>query len=118
MIAPFLPFPFLQDTTNIWASFIFAVIFFVITFIVTCRENKIMNILGYVISPLLLFSLIVIIIKGIIRADYPIATQATPLSSFIDSGIMGYETLDLLAGIFFSSIVLQILKNNTPKERR
>ncbi len=111
MIAPFLPIPFLQDSTNIWSSFIFACIFFLVTFIATCRENKIMQILGYIISPLLLFSLIIIIVKGIVTADYPIATNATPLSSFIESGIMGYETLDLLAGIFFSSIVLQILKN-------
>lgn len=111
MIAPFLPIPFLQQCSNIYASFIFACLFFLVTFVATCRENKIMHILGYVISPLLLFSLITIIIKGIATADYPIATSATPLSSFIQSSIMGYETLDLLAGIFFSSIVLQILKN-------
>lgn len=111
MIAPFLPIDFLKDSTNIYASFIFACLFFLITFLATYRENKIMQILGYVISPLLLLSLVTIIVKGIITAEYPVATTACAWSAFINNSILGYETLDLLAGIFFSSIVLQILKN-------
>jgi LIVCS family branched-chain amino acid:cation transporter len=77
----------------------------------TFRENKIMNILGYVISPLLLISLSTIIIKAIMTAHLPMHTTSTPWSAFVQSSIVGYETLDLLGGIFFSSMVLQILKN-------
>jgi LIVCS family branched-chain amino acid:cation transporter len=111
MIAPFLPITLLQDSNNIYASFIFACIFFFITFLATFRENKIMNILGYVISPLLLISLSTIIIKAIMTAHLPMHTTSTPWSAFVQSSIVGYETLDLLGGIFFSSMVLQILKN-------
>ncbi len=110
MIAPFLPFEILQTVTP-QSSFIFALIFLGITFLATCRENKIVDLLGNVISPLLLISLMIIIIKGLLTAQTPIASVVTPLEAFKTNFIRGYETLDLLGGIFFSSIVIHILKN-------
>ncbi len=111
MIAPFLPIPFLQDSSNPQASFVFALIFLGITYLATYRENKIVDLLGTVISPLLVISLFVIIIKGFLNAHVVIPTTVTALEAFKVNFIRGYETLDLLGGIFFSSIVISILKN-------
>lgn len=58
MIAPFLP-GFLNQITTL-SSFVFALIFLGLTFLVTCRENKIVSLLGNVISPLLVLSLAII----------------------------------------------------------
>lgn len=111
MIAPFLPIPFLQ-TPTILSSFMFAVIFLGITFLATYRENRIVDLLGTVISPLLLLSLVIIIVKGIFSAELPIAATTDAWTTFKVNFIRGYETLDLLGGIFFSSIVIHILKNS------
>lgn len=111
MIAPFLPFTLLQDTHSIVASFLFSCLFFFITFLAAYRENKIMDILGLIVSPLLLGSLAIIITKALLTAQDAVETTVSPLYAFIHNSIVGYETLDLLGGIFFSSIVLHMLKD-------
>lgn len=112
MIAPFLPFAFLQEITLL-SSFIFAVFFLAITFLATYRENRIVDILGLFVSPALLVSLLIIMVKGFMTADFPVTASMLPLDAFKVNFERGYETLDLLGGIFFSSIVIHILKTNT-----
>src|SRR5439155_12268350 len=56
MVAPFLPIPLLQEFTP-FSSFVFALIFLSITFFATYKESRIIDLLGKVISPLLLLSL-------------------------------------------------------------
>jgi LIVCS family branched-chain amino acid:cation transporter len=110
MIAPFLPLLALQDIS--WqSSFIFAIIFLGITYLATYRENRIVDLLGQVISPLLVISLLIIFVKGFLSAETMIAVTVQPWQAFKINFIRGYETLDLLGGIFFSSIVIHILKN-------
>ena len=109
MIAPFLPFAVLsQDTMT--ASFLFSLIFLGITFLGTFRENNIVDLLGYVISPLLLISLAIIIIKGFVDAGQAVVSIQSTWSVFTESLAVGYETLDLLGAIFFSAIILNILR--------
>ncbi len=110
MIAPFLPVAGLQEITR-FSSFTFAILFLGITFLLAFRENRIVDLLGYIISPLLLLSLSVIIVKGIFTAEYAVPSTIMPFEAFKTNLIRGYSTLDLLGAIFFSSIVLHILKN-------
>jgi LIVCS family branched-chain amino acid:cation transporter len=109
MIAPFIPIPFLQQE-GFASSFVFALIFLGVTFLATFRESKIIDVLGKVISPLLVISLAIIIIKGLFTAETAVATDQTALTAFTSNFIRGYETLDLLGGIFFASIVITLLK--------
>ncbi len=109
MIAPFIPIPLLTTITPL-SSFIFSIIFFGLTFLGAFRESKIIDVLGYIISPLLLISLIIIIIKGFIGGAGAPSSSIPAFSIFKESLRIGYETLDLLAGIFFSSIILTTLK--------
>ena len=111
LMAPFLPIPFLHETGTA-ASFIFALLFLGITFAFTFRESRIVDILGYVVSPILLISLTFIIIKGMICANYPIINIQSSSSVFLTNLMRGYETLDLLGALFFSSIILVILRAN------
>lgn len=110
MTAPFLPSELLQNVTP-QSSFIFALLFLGITFLATYKENRIVDLLGHIISPLLVVSLGIIIIKGFMSAEIPVVTSVTPWEAFRTNFIRGYETLDLIGGIFFSSIVIHILKN-------
>lgn len=114
MISPFLP-EFFSHITPM-ASFIFALIFLTITFVLTYKENRIVDVLGYVISPLLLISLAIIILKGILFSGSVTHTGASALTVFTENLRRGYETLDLLGALFFSSIIISILRNTLGKQ--
>lgn len=112
--------PFLPELS----SFVFALLFLGITFICTFRESKIVELLGKYISPALLISLIIIIVKGaLLPGSVDESLVVTPAGAFSENLVRGYETLDLLGGLFFASIILTILKakfsvefNNSPKK--
>lgn len=112
MIAPFLPYEMLRHITPL-SSGLFALIFLGITFLAAYRENKIVNLLGTVVSPLLLLSLAIIIIKGLWAESTPVGIDQSIWDIFSSNAIRGYETLDLLSSIFFASIVIKILKQTT-----
>jgi branched-chain amino acid:cation transporter, LIVCS family len=109
MIAPFLPAALQEPTTG--TLFIFSLIFLGLTFIATYQEGKIVDILGYVISPLLIISLMVLILTGVFTAGPALAATGTAFTAFTKNLIHGYKTLDLIGAIFFTSIVLSLLKD-------
>ena len=117
LIAPFIPFGILTEQTLI-AKFLFAIIFLAITFIMTYREGKIVDILGYVVSPLLLVSLSIIIGKGFFCAHEALVNTQAASTVFISNFMRGYETLDLLGAIFFSAIIISILTANQANKNK
>jgi LIVCS family branched-chain amino acid:cation transporter len=84
----------------------------ILIFLLTFRRNNIIEILGYVLTPLLLGSLAIIIIKGLI--DSPSAPEAhfTSGEIFLKGLTEGYQTMDLLGAFFFSSVVLACLEKD------
>jgi len=111
MTAPFIPIPFLQEITPL-SSLIFSFFFLGITFIATYRPGRVVDVIGNVITPLLLASLGLIIVVGLWHTEAPIPTRTDWWTIFSTNLVRGYETLDLLAGIFFASTVINMLKNN------
>ena len=75
--------------------YLFSVIFFLIVFVLTIKPNKVMDIIGKVLTPLLLISLAVLIIKGIIN---PIGELEKVNSGklFMTGITQGYQTMDAL----------------------
>jgi LIVCS family branched-chain amino acid:cation transporter len=111
MTAPFIPVPFLQEITPL-SSLVFSFFFLGITFIATYRPGKVVDVIGNVITPLLLASLGLIIVVGLLHTEAPIPTLDNWWTIFSTNLVRGYETLDLLAGIFFASTVINMLKNS------
>jgi len=110
MVSPFLPFTMLQSS-GLFSLFLFSIIFLGITFLGSYKENNIVDILGYFISPVLLISLAIVIVKGFLTATTPVGATAPPMQLFKENLFTGYQTLDLLGTIFFASIIISILKN-------
>jgi branched-chain amino acid:cation transporter, LIVCS family len=117
MIAPFIPCQFLQEIHPA-SSCIFALIFLGITFIATYRPSKIIDLIGNIITPILLASLGVIIIKGLFAAEQAVEVSASLPTIFAINLVRGYETLDLIGSIFFASIIIGMLKNRIHGEQR
>lgn len=110
MMAPFLPCAVLRDNGP-KSLLIFSLLFLGITFFGSFRESKIVDVLGYVISPLLLISLTTLIITGFFTAGPTIPATDTPWHLFVRNLIRGYGTLDLMAALFFGTFILNIIKN-------
>ncbi|MEX0671970.1 MAG: branched-chain amino acid transport system II carrier protein [Candidatus Babeliales bacterium] len=121
MVAPFLPafdysrLPLISSLSNP-ELFIFSIAFLGLTLLATIRESRILDLLGYIISPILLISLGIIIIKGLITGSPAQTFDVSGVSLFWENLKFGYHTLDVLGGIFFSSIVIHILKQKLPGE--
>lgn len=81
-------------------------------FVVLCvwKRDMILPILGVVLSPLLLITLLVIIVKGLMSYQDPVSTTFTPMSAFLKGVHVGYDTMDLLASVFFAVVVWDLLK--------
>lgn len=84
----------------------------VIIFLLTFKRTRILDILGYVLTPLLIGSLAIIIIKGFIVSPQAPPSPHEPFSVFITGLLEGYKTMDLMGAFFFSSVVLACLERD------
>lgn len=81
-----------------------------IIYLLSVKKNQILTLLGWCLTPFLLGSLLLIIFLGFFS---PMQAQAVDLSALqvFWSGLSeGYNTMDLLASFFFSTMILNILK--------
>ena len=76
-------------------SIVFSIIFFSLTFILTIKPTKVMDIIGKFLTPVLLIALILLIGKGIL---YPIGELSNNDNNglFINGITQGYQTMDAL----------------------
>ncbi len=86
---------------------VFSVIFFAVILALCIKESAVVDIVGKILTPLLLVGLFVIIIKGVVSPLGEIAL-APQIDNVTVTGIKaGYQTLDALAALPFGIIVLQ-----------
>lgn len=79
-------------------------------FLFSWKKNRTLDLIGYVLSPILVFSLLFIIVKGIFFSS-PEISQGTEMTHPFFYGLKeGYNTMDLIAAFFFSSLVYGRLK--------
>lgn len=84
----------------------FSVLASCVVFLFVVKKQRLVDILGYVLTPLLLLSLILIFVMGF--ANLP-AAPVVPLShkeAFFGGLSVGYNTLDLIASFIFAPVVL------------
>ncbi|MEG0284194.1 MAG: branched-chain amino acid transport system II carrier protein [Erysipelotrichales bacterium] len=88
---------------------IFLVIFFGLTLFLTIRPSKVVDIIGAYLTPILLIVLIFMIAKGVL---FPLGGVDTKMliDSAVTEGIQqGYQTMDALAGVALSTVVITSL---------
>ena len=100
---------------------IFSLISCVIIFLFTFRRNKVMEILGYVLTPILIGSLTIIVVMGLWSrpeeaANEKMMTDYSNISIFLKGLLDGYKTMDLLGAFFFSSVIVLGLKSSLPED--
>lgn len=82
----------------------------ILIWLFTFKKNTIIDVLGYVLTPLLLGSLAIIIVKGLIDSPGVPSSGHESFSIFLKGLMDGYQTMDLPGAFFFSSVVIACLK--------
>lgn len=83
----------------------------VLIYFFTFQKKRILDWLGFFLTPLLLGSLGYIILEGLLSGETSmVSIDQDRFSIFLHGLKEGYNTMDLLAAFFFSSIILAALK--------
>ena len=80
-------------------------IFSSLSLICTLRKQSLLSLLGYVLSPMLLVSLVAIILSGINSEGAVIEQPQVATTAFFYGISAGYDTMDLIAAIIFSGSI-------------
>lgn len=100
MLQPFLP--------EMSVSF-FSGMFLALVFAAAYRPVKLLDIIGKVLSPLKVFSLLTIVLIGVIKGVSVAQSTVSSYELFVHGINYGYYTLDLFSAIFFGSIIVRLL---------
>ncbi len=92
------------------ARIIFSVVFFTVVLLLTLKPSSVLDIVGKILTPLLSATLLIMIFAGIL--DPKRGAHFVQNSSIIRDGIYnGYQTLDMLAALFFSMIAIRAIES-------
>lgn len=95
--------PFFPDFNNV----LFAIIFFSVVLALSISQTKIVDIIGMVLTPFLLISLLILVLLGVLN---PMKMPETPVMTgtelFTFSFVEGYQTLDVLASVIFAGMII------------
>ena len=90
-----------------FSSVLFSILFFALILVLSVRESAVVDIVGKILTPLLLLGLAVLILKGVL---FPLGkiSSAPTVKSVAATGILsGYQTMDVLAAMAFGVLILQ-----------
>ncbi len=84
-----------------------------IIYFLAANKNKIVTILGTVLTPFLLLAITAIVIFGLNQGTLPESINSNGLNAFKNGFFKGYQTMDLVASFFFSGFVIKHLYHAT-----
>lgn len=93
---------------------LFSLISCMTVFLLSYKKNRLLDILGYLLTPLLLLLLALIVVLGMIYAPSSTSVASSTGSEMFWHGLKeGYNTMDLLAAIFFAPIIIAFTQQKT-----
>ncbi len=95
--------PYLPEATSMG---LFSLIFCIIVLGFTLKKSRVVDLLGLVLTPILLLSLGCILILGYMNHPEAPKVDLEPGDSFLNGLNVGYNTLDLIASFIFAPFVL------------
>ncbi len=96
---------------------LFAVAFCGLALLACLKHSQTLNILGYILSPVLLICLGAIILQGWLSPGDILPTTLTPKETFSMGLLTGYDTLDLVAALFFGPTIWHLLRVQLQEEK-
>jgi LIVCS family branched-chain amino acid:cation transporter len=97
--------------TSLWS---FSAIACLVVFLFAAYKGKVIYIIAYFLTPLLLNFLAIIVIKGLLTPGIPHVSTETAGAAYLHGMFEGYNTLDLMSGLFFSTLVVLKIHQHAP----
>lgn len=97
----------------------FGILYFGITLVLSLSKSKIVDIIGKILTPFLIASLTILIIVGTLNAPSGLKDTGYDFAQAFSFGFSkGYLTLDVLAGVIFSGLIISSVVQQGYKEER
>ncbi|MFJ7367121.1 branched-chain amino acid transport system II carrier protein [Peribacillus frigoritolerans] len=112
--------PFLSNDVGFLPLLIFTIIYFGIACLLSINPSKMLDIVGKILTPLLLIFIGILIVVAIIN---PMGEIQSPVADYSDNSFFkgfkeGYLTMDTLAGFAFGIIVINAFKDRGITSRK
>lgn len=92
-------------------------IYFAVALLFSLTSSKVVDRIGKILTPILITVLFIMLVKGVFFNDLPVVEKVTELP-FKKGFIEGYQTLDALAAIAFSAVILKAIKNGRELDKK
>ncbi len=106
--------PFLGSIDGGMAQVAFLVVFFLVSFWLSAKPNKIVDRVGKVLTPLLLLAIAALVVQSFVNPlgepQTPGKAYATAMVAATQGVLDGYNTLDLLASVVFATLVTNFVR--------
>lgn len=103
--------PFLGDNPSTYSLPIFLFFFFAVSAMLAANPTKLVSRVGKVLTPILVFTIAIFIIKSYITPlgtpNAPAEAYSTPFKAVIQGILDGYNTLDAIAALIFAALVIK-----------
>lgn len=113
--------PFLSENTGIWLL-IFSLVYFIVVLLLSLKPGTLVNSIGQVLTPLLLIGIVLlIVVAGVAyfsNSVNPASETFQQTSPFTIGFTEGYLTMDAIAAIAFSVLVLNSIRQLGITNRR
>lgn len=108
--------PFLSDGGSTTIMVIFLILFFGVSYWLSATPQKLVDRIGKILTPTLLFVILLLIVKSLItpmgEPQAPTAHYATTMLATIQGFIDGYGTMDAIASLVFAILVIDAVKED------
>lgn len=91
--------------------YIFDFLYFGIVFVFVCNQKHVVDVIGWVLSPIKILAFTTLVIVGIYTTAPAFQVQMTASQVFNNGFTMGYGTMDLLPTFFFCAVVYKNIVN-------
>jgi len=89
---------------------LFSLILCSLIYLLLVRRSRLLPVLGAFLSPLLILLLLLIILFGALAPSHTLPSPLSSIDLFQKGLITGYDTMDLIASIFFSMTIWHLLQ--------
>ena len=89
---------------------VFVAIYSSITFLACLNKSRIIDLLGYVMTPVIILSILAVVLKSLTLEVEPVISSLQGSALFVEALDSGLKTQDFIAAFFFSSMICDLMK--------
>ena len=109
--------PFLGEQTTI-SLLIFTAVYFTLTIWLSLNPSKMVERIGSILTPALLIAILALVISGIVLLSDNPSSSSVMEAPMVNGILAGYNTMDALASVAFSVIVINAIKSKGLSETK